>query len=262
MSKHTAIGTRMKENYENRSKAFLTRRTPVVMRLDGKAFHSFCKGLDKPYDKGLGVDMQATMKFLCMNIQGAKLGYCQSDEISILITDYDQLDTQAWFDYNVQKMTSISASTATAKFNQLRLLRSFVVQEIGDHPDKLITSDEYLHQNDVYSQKLAYFDSRVFNIPKEEVCNYFIYRQQDAVRNSISMLAQSLYSHRELEGKNVSEMQEMSFQKGKNWNDVADYNKRGGICLKVERENGHSEWVNYAAPLKFDQTWFDVNNLI
>ena len=122
--KNDPINIRMKSNYESRSRIFLTRRTPVICRLDGKAFHTWTRGLKKPFDEGLIDDMEATTKFLCENIQGVKLGYCQSDEISLLLTDYETLDTQAWFDYNVQKMTSISASMATAKFNQLRLQRN------------------------------------------------------------------------------------------------------------------------------------------
>ena len=90
---------RMKENYENRSKIFLTRRTPVIIRLDGKAFHTYTRGLDKPFDSGLINDMQDTAIYLCQNIQGAKCAYVQSDEISILVTDFDDINTQAWFDY-------------------------------------------------------------------------------------------------------------------------------------------------------------------
>ena len=119
------IMQRMKDNYESRSHTFLTRRTPVIIRLDGKAFHTYTRNLEKPFDEGLIEDMQLTAKYLCENIQGAKCAYVQSDEISILLTDYDKLDTKAWFDYNVQKMCSISASLATGKFNQLRLYRTF-----------------------------------------------------------------------------------------------------------------------------------------
>lgn len=207
MSDKTTLGTRMKENYENRTKQFLTRRCPTIIRIDGKAFHTYTKGLKKPFDEGLIEDMQETTKFLCEQIQGAKLGYTQSDEISILLTDYDNLQSQAWFDYNVQKITSITASLATAKFNELRLNR--------------------LHK------KLAFFDARVFQVPeKEEVVNYFIWRQQDAERNSISMLAQSLYSHKQLFKKNTSNMQEMCFQKGYNWNDLPYEQKRGSFIVK------------------------------
>lgn len=229
------IMARMKEQYENRSKTFLTRRLPIIMRLDGKAFHTFTKGLVKPFDEGLIEDMQSTAIYLCQNIQGAKCAYTQSDEISILITDYDDVNTQAWFDNNVQKMVSISASLATAKFNQVRLDRLF-----GNGIKGMKESDE-IYLNDFHLSipilewnnfKLANFDSRVFTIPKDEVNNYFIARQRDAVKNSIAMLAQSLYSHKELHGKDGNQMQELCFQKGYNWNDLHYSKKRGSLIIK------------------------------
>lgn len=255
--------TRMKENYESRSKQFLTRRTPVIIRLDGKAFHTYTRGLDKPFDEGLIEDMVETTKFLCENIQGVKLGYCQSDEISLVLTDYDDFKTQAWFDYNVQKMVSISASLATAKFNELRLSRYIRVSKPEYSPQTLMNQ-----LGDNYNMpKLAFFDSRVFNIPKEEVANYFLARQKDAVKNSIAMLAQSLYSHKELFKKNQSDMQELCFQKGHNWNDL-DYNKkRGSTIMKVQRNmsNGTVEftrgkWESVETPMTFNDEFFD--NLI
>jgi tRNA(His) 5'-end guanylyltransferase len=211
------IMSRIKSNYEVRNRHILTRRTPVILRLDGKAFHTYTRGLNKPFDEGLISDMQETAIYLCQNIQGAKCAYTQSDEISILVTDYDDLNTQSWFDYNQSKMVSISASLATGIFNQLRLQRE-VLTELEN------TWDSYMyHIKNFKSFKpefLANFDSRSFNIPKEEVANYFYARQKDAVKNSIAMLAQSLYSHKELHNKNGSEMQEMCFQKGHNWNDL------------------------------------------
>lgn len=243
----------MKENYENRSKSFLTRRTPVIIRLDGKAFHTYTKELLKPFDEGLIEDMVETTKFLCENIQGAKLGYCQSDEISILITDYDDLNTQAWFDYSIQKMVSISASMASAKFNELRIKRS---------------AKDYLNDNclqiPIYKLgKLAYFDSRVFNIPKEEVANYFLARQKDAVKNSVSMLAQSLYSHKDLHKKNQSELHEMCFQKGHNWNDLDYTKKRGCTIMKVQKTMtsgdvsfSRGKWENVETPFVFNEDLF------
>ena len=120
-----AIGIRMKENYENISKTKLTRRTPVVIRIDGKAFHTFTKNFQKPFDFILMESMKETTLKLCKNIQNAKLGYCQSDEISILLCDYDNLDTAAWFDNEVQKICSISASMATFYFNQIFRFKSF-----------------------------------------------------------------------------------------------------------------------------------------
>lgn len=246
MSKNCTIMQRMKENYESRSKTFLTRRTPVIIRLDGKAFHTYTKGLDKPFDEGLIEDMEATTKFLCENIQGVKLGYCQSDEISLVLNDYENLNTQAWFDYNVQKMTSISASLATAKFNQLRLQRA--TQE------EMEKSRTYLQNIEI---TLAFFDSRVFNIPKEEVSNYFLARQKDAVKNSIAMLAQSLYSPTELHKKNQSDMQEMSFRKGFNWNDL-DYRKKRGctVIREINSEKNRSSWVSVETPFTFNEQYF------
>jgi len=226
----------MKSNYESRSRTYLTRRTPVIIRLDGKAFHTYTRGLNKPFDEGLIEDMQRTAVFLCENIQGAKCAYVQSDEISILVTDYDQLNTDAWFDYNVQKMTSISASLATGIFDRLR------IQRVLENEDNIET-----HLCDLEFPAIANFDSRCFNIPKEEVSNYFLARQKDAVKNSISMLAQSLYSHSELNKKNGEQQQEMCFQKGHNWNDLHWSKKRGSFIVKNTYRNGTLEpfyWVN------------------
>jgi len=200
------LGTRMKEFYEYRTKYMLPRRTFTIIRVDGKAFHSYTRGLQKPFDDQLMFDMNETARFLCSNIQGAKFAFVESDEISVLMTDFEKLTTDAWFDGNVQKIVSISASLATGYFNFLR------------------------------PKKLAFFDSRVFTLPyKTEVENYFIWRQQDATRNSIASVAQSLYSHKELMNKKTDEMQEIIFQKGINWNDYESKYKRGRGIIKNEK---------------------------
>lgn len=232
--KKDELGTRMKEFYEDRTRISLPRRTYTVIRIDGKAFHTYTKGLNKPFDEGLIQDMDETACYLCKNIQGAKFGFVQSDEISILLTDFDKIGTDAWFDGNIQKMASIAASMATAKFNQLRITR-IINESIRVGEDGLVQITPY--EKAVLEMKLAEFDARVFTIPSDvEVENYFIWRQQDTVRNSISSVAQSLYSHRELNGKNTSEMQEMIFQKGQNWNDYAPKYKRGRFIFKQEFE--------------------------
>ena len=221
------LGDRMKDFYEDRTRYKLARRTNTIIRIDGKAFHTYTKGLQRPFDQGLMEDMNKTTEYLCQNIQGAKFGYVQSDEISILITDYDDISTDAWFDGNLQKMASIAASLATAKFNQLRMSRSCHNEDGGSNR---------LEDHEIEKFKLAMFDARVFQIPyQEEVINYFIWRQQDATRNSISSVAQSLYSAKELHGKKTSDMQEMIFQKGINWNDFTPREKRGSIIRKVEK---------------------------
>jgi tRNA(His) 5'-end guanylyltransferase len=216
------LGDRMKDFYEDRTRYKLARRTNTIIRIDGKAFHTYTKGLKRPFDEGLMEDMNKTTEYLCQNIQGAKFGYVQSDEISILITDYDDISTHAWFDANLQKMASIAASLATAEFNRLRLIRKMNTT--------VATAGSILEQF-----KHAMFDARVFQIPyQEEVLNYFIWRQQDATRNSISSVAQSLYSTKELHGKKTNDMQEMIFQKGINWNDYKPREKRGSLIRKVE----------------------------
>lgn len=234
-NKKDSLGDRMKEFYENRTRTFLPRRTYTIIRIDGKAFHTYTRGLTRPFDWDLVNDMDETAKYLCENIQGAKFAFVQSDEISILLTDFNELNTSAWFDGNIQKMTSISASLATAKFNELR------------------------------PNKLALFDSRVFTIPTAiEVENYMIWRQQDTVRNSISSVAQSLYSHRELNGKNTNQMQEMCFNKGVNWNDFDPKLKRGRLIVKETYEKNNStrtRWVSVAPPI-FTQEREIFNDLI
>ena len=203
------LGNRMKEFYENRTKYKLPRRTNTMIRLDGKAFHTFTRGFDKPFDKSLSDAMDNTAKALCENIQGAVMAYVQSDEITILLTDYMKLTTDAWFDGNIQKIVSVSASMATGYFNT------------------------FINVNNDEERLIAFFDSRTFTIPyREEVINNFIWRQQDAVRNSISMVAQSLYSHKELNGVKTNEMQELCFQKGVNWNDIDEGWKRGRMIIK------------------------------
>lgn len=230
-----SLGDRMKHNYEDRFRYSLPRRTYTMIRVDGKAFHTYTRGLERPFDIGLIEDMDATAAFLCKNIQGAKLAYVQSDEISVLVCDFDDISTDAWFDGNVQKMASVAASLATSEFNRLRMAR--FLREYDKIPGKIEMSDVLEILGSSISQ--ANFDARVFQIPSRiEVMNYFIWRQQDATRNSISSVAQSLYSHKELEGKSSDAKQEMIFQKGTNWNDFTPREKRGGVIEKVTYLNG------------------------
>lgn len=199
--KYDDFSVRMKQ-FESVSQNHLMIRTPVIMRIDGKNFSMWTKGLQKPFDIKLNSAMAEVTRILCNEIQGAVFGYTQSDEISILIQDWRNLNTDRWFGNNVQKMVSISASIATAYFNS-----------IFKHPSN--TSP-------------ALFDSRVFNIPKEEVANYFIWRQKDATRNSINSLAQSKFSQKQLHGKNISQVQDMLMNEYNiNWNDVPTRFKRG-----------------------------------
>lgn len=222
------LADRMKR-YESVSKNYLTRRVPVIIRLDGKAFHSFTKGMVKPFDNILVDCMQETMKYLCQNIQGAVLGYTQSDEITIVVTDYKTLTTDAWFGYNVQKMTSISASMATFKFNE-------VLRDIIYERQKYEYSISNLEVYKAALEKGAMFDSRVFNIPVEEVSNCLIWRQKDATRNSIQSVGQFYFSQHTLHGKSCSDIQNMLMEeKSINWNDTPTHLKRGSCCIQKPR---------------------------
>ena len=241
------LGNRMKE-YEAVSRHYLTRRMPVIIRLDGKAFHTFTRGMQRPFDNILTKTMQDTMKYLCENIQGCVLGYTQSDEITLVLVDYKQLNSCAWFDNNIQKMVSISASMATLAFNNYF---SEIVEELSQDElnDRAYTEDELVEFDkkwDVYYKKnnSALFDSRVFNIPKEEVTNCLIWRQQDAVRNSIQSVGQANFSHKELHKKSCNMIQEMLMtEKNINWNDIPTYLKRGSCCIKRDIvETGRTEW--------------------
>jgi tRNA(His) guanylyltransferase len=257
MSNEKTIGDRMKEDYENRSRISLPRRSYTIIRVDGKAFHTYTRGLKKPFDEGLIQDMNETAAYMCKNIMGAKIGYVQSDEITIVITDFGDENTQAWFDNNLQKMCSVAASMATAKFNQLRMARK--CWEGND-------VDGYLDCDDIKNFKLAEFDARVFQIPqKMEVINCLIFRQQDAVRNSISSVAQSMFSAKELHGVKTDQMQEMIFQKsGINWNDYSFREKRGGVIAKVAYQvegSTRNRWEVIETPI-FTQDKEFLNALI
>jgi len=222
------LGDRMKD-YEIRAKTSLPRRTYAIIRLDGKAFHTYTKTqkLKSPFDIDFAEDMNRTAQYLCENIQGAKFAYVQSDEISILITDFGKKGTEAWFDNKVQKMVSIASSYATARFNQLRLQRN--LQSLLD--TKLGVDDDVIPI--IESQTLAYFDARIFSISEPwEVHNYFVWRQKDATKNSISMAAQSMFSSNQLHGKSGSEKQDMMMEKGTNWNDYPIRFRRGGFVFK------------------------------
>src|SRR5581483_4765311 len=204
----------------------LPRRTYTIIRVDGKAFHTLTRNFRRPFDHEFMFVMDQTAINMCKQIQGAQFAYVQSDEISILLTDFDSPQTCAWFDGNVQKMASISAAIATAEFNKAFATAAKTANEIRGTANEYMTGD--------YGQlKTGYFDSRVFTIPDPvEVENYFIWRQQDASRNSIQMAARSVYSHKQLEGKNTSELHNMLFAKDINWNDYWSGEKRGRVIKK------------------------------
>lgn len=233
MSVNDELGKRMKEYYEQIPKTRLMRRTPVSIRLDGKAFHTFTKGFKKPFDEVLIKSMQETMKYLCEHIQGCVLGFTQSDEITLILVDYKHLDSSAWFDYEVQKMCSVSASMATMAFNK------FFYKNVEEYSESVAVLQDfdiekkYLEKLDKAAEKGAMFDARVFNIPKEEVTNLIYWRQLDATRNSIQMVGQANFSHKQLQHKSCNDIQNMLLiEKDINWNNFPTTMKRGSCCIK------------------------------
>ena len=246
MPDRDSLGTRMKTYYEEVPKFRLYKRTPVAIRIDGKAFHTFTRGFKKPFDEILIKSMQQTMLYLCENIQGCVLGYSQSDEITLILQDYKTLTTSAWFDYEIQKICSISASMATMAFNKY-----FEQNVYDDNPLGSVNSENCELVNTYINaiKKGAMFDARCFNIPKEEVTNLIFWRQLDAARNSVQMVGQAYFSHKELQNKSCNDIQDMLMEKYNiNWNDFPTTQKRGSCAVRMTIQNPNVDPKDGAYP--------------
>lgn len=253
-----SLGDRMKR-YEAVSKSTLVSRMPVILRIDGCHFHTFTRGFEKPFDVVMMKSMQDTMKYLCENIQGCVLGYTQSDEITLVLVDYQKLNSSAWFDNEVQKMCSVAASMASMKFMKAFEFYTKLIEDANPSKRDFIGHYNALNRG-------AYFDCRAFNVPESDVCNCLIWRQQDATRNSIQSLAQANFSHKELQGLSCNKLQDKLFvEKGINWNNLKDEEKRGTCCVKTyftQDGKERSKWViDYNIPI-FTQDRNYVEKLI
>lgn len=202
------LAERMK-TYEKPFSPILVRRMPMVVRVDGRHFHSLLRGAEKPFDECLRRAMVQTAIALCREIQGSLLAYVQSDEISVLAIDYRKLDSQPWFGGEVIKICSVAASIATVAFNA----------------------------HSPYTPGM--FDARVFNVPREDVNNYFVWRQRDWERNSIQMYARTFFSHEQLLGLSIPELHEQLHGVGKNWALLEPHWKNGSTV--IETYGGFSE---------------------
>lgn len=218
MSDRTSLGDRMKGFYENRERRYLTRRTPVIVRVDGRAFHTLTRKANKPFDMPFIETMQRAAVRLAADMQGFKAGFVQSDEASFLLMDDDTHTTEAWFDYNLQKVVSISAALMSVNFNRLS---SYYLEFCG---------------GPVLAKNTPVFDARAFNIPREEVANYFLWRAKDWDRNSVQMLARSRYSQKELHGLGREAMLTKLEKDGVRWNELPDVVKNGSWLLLGGRE--------------------------
>lgn len=218
-----SLGDRMKSSYEDRTRVMLPRRTFTILRADGKSFHTLTRGCEKPYDPLIVAGMDAAMLAICEEAQGCTFGYAQSDEISVVLGDFQTIDTCAWFDGNMQKMVSVTASVATAAFNEV------THGKLGR----------------------ALFDCRAFVVPDPVECeNYYIWRQQDATRNSIQNLGHAHFSHKEMHGMSCPQIQDALMARySVNWNDRPVGDKRGR-CAVYETGVG---WRLDAEPPVFTQ---------
>lgn len=222
------LDERMKK-YEYVTRHYLMCRTPVIVRIDGKAFHTFTRGMKKPFDPIFMESMQDTMKYLCENVQGCILGYTQSDEISLLLIDYENLESCAWFDNNLSKIISITSSMTSLYFNKAFYKNMFAY---------CVENNSNKEYNDLLidkSNSLQFFDSRAFNLQKEEVNNYFIWRQQDAIKNAIQMIGRAYFTHKELENKNGKDIIDMLDELHINYHSFSTCEKRGTCCIKTEQ---------------------------
>ena len=236
------LANRMKE-YEKRNQYYLQKRTPVAIRVDMRAGHTFTRGFKRPFDYIFMKSMQETAKYMCENMGNAKFAYVQSDEITIILVDYDTLETDCWFNYRTDKLCSITASMATMAFNKFFAKnvdewgrKTFADWDEGGTNDPEVANSPEWELMQTYSRALAkgaMFDARCFNIPKEEVTNLVYWRQLDAARNSVQMVGQANFSHKELQNKSCNMIQDMLHeQKGINWNDFPVDCKRGAAVIK------------------------------
>lgn len=216
-----ALGDRIKK-YEQAYNQTLTPRMPVMIRVDGRAFHTFTKGMNRPFDYDLMNAMAWATKKTALEMQGFKLAYVQSDEATFLLTDFDKLDTQGWFGYELNKLVSLSASIFTAHFN---------------------------HYTNFWNitDKIATFDARAFNVPDDDVANVFVWRQRDWERNSLQMLARAHFSHVQLHGKGRRDMHDMLHAKGVNWANLSPRLKNGTFITKDAHscERADYELINH-----------------
>ncbi|MCC8045828.1 MAG: tRNA(His) guanylyltransferase Thg1 family protein [Clostridiales bacterium] len=219
-----SLGTRMKQ-YEAVPKNFLTLGCPKIIRLDMRAGHTFCRKFARPFDDVFSYAMIEASKKLCEEIPGVVCAYTQSDEISLIINDItDRGRFNCFFNGNVEKMVSITASKCTLRFQQAYME---IVNQMDD--------PNCIYKNNFWKGE---FDSRVFCLPNVmEVHNYLLWRQQDATRNSIQMAGHAYFSDKELDKKNTHDIQDMlMLQKGINWSNYPVKYKRGAIILKEQYE--------------------------
>lgn len=221
------LGDRIKHNYEDVYRIYLPKKIPCIIRLDGRAFHTFTKKYEKPFSEELHNQFINAAQKLLEECSGSKAAYIQSDECSILLTDYDKNETNAWFDYNKSKIETIAASIFTIHFN-------------------------------LAHRTTATFDARSFSVPREDVSNYFLWRVKDCVRNSISSYCQEFYSSKQLENKSTNDRLNLLSSIGKNWEDLPNHFKYGTWLTKIKDNYMRTHITTNSSLSNFDS----VNNIL
>jgi len=234
-----SLGDRIKK-YEAVSKTSLMTNSPVIIRVDGKAFHTFSRGFEKPFDQNMISCMVKAAKYTAERMQGFKCAYVQSDEVTFVLTDYDTHETEGWFDYKLNKLVSTSAALMSVAFY-----------------NAMMNCD-----SSIIDGNLPTFDSRAFNVPREEVINTLLWRALDWKRNSVQMLAQHHFSHTTLMGKNQAQMKEMLIEVVDNWDDRSGREKYGTFILPSSKLSGFKEFYVEPTYDDIDMIMPDFNNLV
>jgi len=228
-----SLEERMK-GYEQKIK--LPENLPVIIRIDGRAFHTLTRSMEKPFDSGFIDLMNDVATTLCKEVQNCRMAYVQSDEINLLV--YQKRDAHPWFGNEIQKITSITASVATSAFSR------------------------WFTNNTNRNAKIA-FDSRAFIIPPDDVANYFIWRQLDWMRNSIQMLARSYFSHSDLKNVSTIEMHELLLSRGVDWNEIQPRLKHGRTAIKIKSMEPLDEEYNIGEePEFYERTRWTIDDNI
>lgn len=262
-----SLGDRQKQ-YEKASESELVPKMPIIIRLDGKAFHTFTKGMDKPFDNVLGLAMRRTMQSLCKDVHTCVLGYTQSDEITLILKLPDRIRSQSYMNRRIQKIASLTASKCTRYFNK------YFIEEVENYRNSLIKkanlTDKDAKLVSVYKRKIhgAEFDSRAFNVPEWDCINNIIWRQQDAIRNSVEMVGHVYFTTNELHKVNVEQIKEKLLnEKGINWDtDFTEYQHMGIMCIKqphiIKSKDGveavRNKWELVSVKVQDNRDWFKM----
>jgi len=234
------LGDRMKAR-EASAGNLLPPRMPAVLRVDGRAFHTFTRGFDSPFDGIIEACMDRVATALCEEIGTARLAYGQSDEVSVLLVDYANLGTEQWFGGRRSKMESTAASIATAAFNEA--LHEAWLSSLNPDRSRFLRSKLFR----------AHFDARVFPVPTDDAINYFFWRQRDAVRNSVLTAGQASLPRRQMHGMKCDDVKVALAELGRPWEELPVRRQRGFAVARAPSSRTTSAWTIDREPPVFGE---------